>query len=181
MSSLVFDIETGARPWDDIAQFYEPPAKLGPFDPASVKLGNTKDPNKVAEKIEGARLAHAEAVASEVADHVKHRQEWIGKAALSPITGRILAIGYRSGDKVRIDGRPEGLVLRAFWDIFRKEVEAKGRLIGHNIFEFDLPFLVARSWATGIAVPEGLLDKGRYWHPVFVDTMQRWACGRFRE
>ena len=52
---------------------------LPAFDPAEVKTGNLKDPAKIAEKI-----AEAEA---------NHRRDYFDKAALDPLTGRVVAIG----------------------------------------------------------------------------------------
>ena len=62
MQTIVFDVETGPLAESELS------ALLPPFDPAEVKTGNIKDPEKVAAKI-------AEAEAS-------HRREFFDKAAL---------------------------------------------------------------------------------------------------
>lgn len=49
-------------------------------------------------------------------------------------------------------------------------------LIGWNIFGFDLPFILRRSWILGVALPEWIRN-GRYWDRCFVDAMDVWACG----
>ena len=54
------------------------------FDPAEVKTGNIKDPEKVA-----AKIAEAEA---------NHRRDFIDRAALDPLTGRVVAIGLMKFD-----------------------------------------------------------------------------------
>ena len=73
MQTIVFDVETGPLAESELS------ALLPPFDPAEVKTGNLKDPAKIAEK-----LAEAEA---------NHRRDFIERAALDPLTGRVIAIG----------------------------------------------------------------------------------------
>src|SRR5476651_2330269 len=73
MQTIVFDLETGPLAESELS------ALLPPFDPADVKTGNLKDPAKIAEKI-----AEAEA---------NHKRDFIERAALDPLTGRVLAIG----------------------------------------------------------------------------------------
>jgi hypothetical protein len=50
-TSIIFDIETGPRPWAEIEQFYEAPEPMPPFDESMVKYGQLKDPAKRAEKL----------------------------------------------------------------------------------------------------------------------------------
>ena len=64
MKTIFFDVETGALPESEIA------AIMPPFDPAEVKTGNLKDPDKIA-----AKLAEAEA---------NHRRDFFERAALDP-------------------------------------------------------------------------------------------------
>ncbi len=55
-----FDIETGPLPrevLDSLIDPFPPFEPPGPFDPAMVKYGNTKDEAKKAEKLEAARLS----------------------------------------------------------------------------------------------------------------------------
>ena len=78
MNTLIFDIETGPLPENELL------AMMPAFDPADVKSGNLKDPAKIAEKI-----AEAEA---------NHRRDFIGRAALDPLTGRVVAIGVMTFD-----------------------------------------------------------------------------------
>ena len=73
MRSIVFDIETGALPEAELEK------SLPPFDPSEVKTGNMTDPRKIA-----AKIADAEA---------KHRRDYFERAALDPLTGRVLAVG----------------------------------------------------------------------------------------
>lgn len=78
MHTICFDIETGPLPETELA------AMVPAFDPAEVKTGNLKDRDKVA-----AKIAEAEA---------NHRREFIERAALDPLTGRVLAIGLLNWD-----------------------------------------------------------------------------------
>lgn len=164
---IVFDIETG--PLDEAVLKEMCP----PFDAAEVKTGNLKDPEKIA-----AKIAEAEA---------NHWQEFVDRAALSALTGRVLAIGYRSmratviSHVASFDG-VEAELIEQFWGRYRKAKADRRHLVGHNIAGFDVPFLVRRSWLLGIEVPDSVLDSSwRYLDRVFVDTMQRWQAGNYRD
>ena len=71
---IAFDIETGPASLEELSLMEVP------FDPATVKIGNLKDQVKIEEKIEAARK--------------NHELDFINKAALSPFTGRVIAIGW---------------------------------------------------------------------------------------
>jgi hypothetical protein len=182
--SIIFDIETGPRPWSEIEQFYEPPEKLPPFDPASVKCGNLKDAAKIAEKAAKAKAEHDDLLAAEPAAAEKHKADWIGKAALSPLTGMVLAIGLQNGmDGANASlltaentGGSEAMLLRHWWSMVSLNASTGAQFIGFNIQFFDLPFLVRRSWALDVDVPDGVF-KGRYFSSQFVDLMTLWSCG----
>jgi hypothetical protein len=170
MQTIVFDLETGPLAESELS------ALLPPFDPAEVKTGNLKDPAKIAEKI-------AEAEAS-------HRRDFIERAALDPLTGRVVAIGIMSfdaegeqpatlgkGGKFSIIGHDdEAQTLREFWELTRGEMGRNNPLIGFNIFGFDLPFLFRRSWKHRVPVPFGL-RRGRYWGDQLLDLRDAWQLG----
>lgn len=80
MSHIVFGIET--RPRTDAERFFAPPP---PFDPLTVKMGNIKDQALRTAKIEADREAHQRMEADV-------RANFFDKAALSPLTGEIVAI-----------------------------------------------------------------------------------------
>lgn len=162
MKTIIFDIETGPLPEDrlrDVMPDFEAPA-------------NWKDPVKIEE-------------------YVREKQrEWADKAALSAITGQVLAIGlqvcdlgeypkdYAQGEPELLaqgEGRRESQVLADFWNRLGRDSGAMW--VGFNIFGFDLPFLMRRSWACGVTVPSGLRQQGRYWHPRFIDLRDVWQCG----
>jgi hypothetical protein len=176
----IWDIETGPRPWEEIERFFAPPEKPGEFGPASVRYGNLKDPIKRREKLDAAISAHAQAVAGwqETVDSAK--AEFLGRAALSPVTGRVLLIGVLA-DK---DNQPaaiandesEAAMIYSFWLLVDDWLFAKRPIVGHNSTAFDLPFLLRRSWCLGVPVPREV-RQGRYWNPLFRDTMEWWNCG----
>lgn len=162
---IVFDIETGPLPLAELR------ASLPPFDEEEVKVGNLKDPDKIKAKIEEARVAHEE--------------QFIARAALSPLTGRIICIGYLSTDKGATvidagekDGGGEGEILMNFWRRYGLCRRDKRLLVGHNLVGFDIPFIVRRSWLLGVDVAATVFERGRYLDSLtFADTMQLWSCG----
>lgn len=196
---LIFDIETGPRPESELRAICPPfnPDAVdgvvsGDFDPASVKLGRMTDQAKIDAKIAEARAAFEAAKANResiiAAAEADHWRNFIGRAALSPVTGRVLAIGYYSpnGDKHGVQGvggdLDEAKLLANFWAKYHDCRKANRRMAGFNIFKFDLPFLARRSWFLGVDVPETLFDPtGRYPDKIFVDLMARWACGVYQE
>jgi hypothetical protein len=197
MQTIVFDVETGPLPEADLA------ALMPVFDPAEVKTGNLKDPAKIAEKI-----AEAEA---------NHHRDFFDKAALDPLTGRVVAIGVmmfesmagegplergmrsaecgvgestphpdplpgRGGEGME-NGRffiighdDEARTLREFWAAMRGDMGRLNPLVGFNIFNFDLPFLIRRSWKHRVPVPSGI-RRGRYWSDQLVDLRDAWQLG----
>lgn len=193
-SSLVFDIETG--PADlalikSLSEPYSPPQPPGDFDPRSVRTGNLKDPEKIMAKIEEARQSHAAAVASHASSIAAGEDSyWAGlieSAPLSPILGRVLAIGFCDHMEnthtlavgMQHDDDAEAAIIDDFWcDWFVPTVRAGYSLIGHYISGFDLPFLMRRSWILGVDIPPGVMESsGRYLSKTFIDTKQIWECG----
>jgi len=166
--AIVFDIETKAQAADKLL------AGLPPFDPEAVKVGNIKDPAKIAEKV-----AQAEA---------KHQSDYLAKAALSPATGEVCAIGLMESDgketilTVKDTGLDEAALLNAFWAHYRIELTTRRTLwIGHNVLDFDLPFLVNRSRILGVSISPNVFEVkgGRVrWSDRFIDTRTVWLMGR---
>lgn len=117
---------------------------------------------------------------------IKAWETYVDKAALSPITGRVLAIGFASdkGAKVADGDGDEATLLAEFWGMYKKSRAATPRprrMLGWNIHGFDLPFIIRRSWLHGVAVPATVRDANdRYWDSVFVDLMQRFSAGEWK-
>lgn len=58
----------------------------------------------------------------------------------------------------------------------------RGRISGHNIKRFDVPFLCKRSIINGIALPDFFqIHKMKPWEQPFVDTMEVWSHGAWQE
>lgn len=183
---LVFDIETGPLSLDQLKKVCKPfdASTLkdpGEFDRESVKFGNIKDEAKIAAKVQEAAEKHAKAVADYQtalrdgeANHWKAIQD---RAALSAITGEVLAIGYKNAEKVILDhvteDRPESQLLKKFWDLFGNYRTSGRKMIGFNLEGFDVPFLVRRSLINKVVVPDCVLN-GRYLDSTFVDLMKTW-------
>ena len=91
--TLFWDIETARQQEEAIRRVTRPferqPAP-GEFNPANVKLGNTKDKDKIADKIQAARTAHEAAVKTHETDCEKaetaYWQEKFDASALSAAT-----------------------------------------------------------------------------------------------
>jgi hypothetical protein len=157
----VFDIETG--PLDEATILARCP------EPKIPK--NIKDPEKIQARKD------------------EHRTKVVDTAALDARLGRVVAIGFtnsihlideqggeQGGESLSLDNR-EALLLRHFWNSYEATHEVGGKLIGFNIFGFDLPFLVRRSLLLGVEVPRGVMERNRYWSPTFVDLLELWQCG----
>ena len=158
----VFDIETGPLSDEEIARI------APPFDPDEVKVGNVGI-EKAMEKITAARDAHLRSIKA--------------RAALKAEYGEVLAIGYaNAADTVLLMGKPEREMLDQFWERADESYHAKETFVGFNVFHFDLPFLIRRSIIHGVKVPPGLLPRNnRYFPDFFVDLMQMWQAGDYRE
>lgn len=158
--TIIFDIETGPLPLNEL--------HIPPFNPADVKLGNIKNPDLIAEKIQKAEETH-------VSDYIRN-------AALDAVSGQVLCIAYKvPGDKARVlcaDADGEKAMLIQFWDILCG-FERQPRLVGFNTRLFDLPFLYKRSWKHGITPPYWLRN-GRYWNDLIVDLRDLWQLGDSR-
>lgn len=186
---LIFDIETG--PLADellLDQFqFEPPPHPGEFDPAGVKYGNTKDPDKRAAKLKECQDAHNLAVANYEQDVAAARdQAWRGfkeNAALQATTGQVLAIGLQRGDKPAIiHGGTEADRLARFWKKYTECRQQQAKMVGANICGFDLPFLIRRSWMLGVDVPSSAYEfTGGKWvnfDRLFFDLRTLWLLGQ---
>ena len=158
MQTIFFDIETGPLPEPELA------ALVPAFDPAEVKTGNLKDPDKIA-----AKIAEAES---------NHRREFLERAALDPLTGRVVAVGlvyFDTGEFHVIGHDDEAATLREFWEVCRGEL-GLNEMIGFNSRAFDLPFLIRRSFKHRVRVPSGI-RRGRYWSDEMVDLREVWQLG----
>ena len=184
---LTFDIETAGLPDDHLRKIYEPlelPEPPGEFDPSTVRVGGLKDPDKIAAKIDAAKKSHSDLVAGHdgkcKAIATNHGEEFKDRAALDAVTGRVIAIGYfnPAADKSVIDHGDERELIDRFWGKALSCRNEHRAMVGLNIHDFDLPFLVRRSWFLDVYVPDWAMQRSRYFDPVFVDLRKTWLCGQ---
>jgi len=88
--------------------------------------------------------------------------------------GRICCIGYIKEDERGIIEEKsligsEKEMLQQFW----KAANNVERFVGHNIYEFDMPFIYKRSRINGV-FPRMDLSFARYRSTPFFDTMKEW-------
>lgn len=119
--------------------------------------------------------------------HKAHR-----KTALNGDFGRILCIGCcderpdgtrkmkflgwdKEQDRLHAD---EGLILKEFWAMMRNFNPNRDHLVGHNIFDFDLRFIVKRSIINRVR-PTVKLSFARFRSQPVFDTMCEWDCWNF--
>lgn len=87
------------------------------------------------------------------------------KKLLNPIDSRIVAIGVKKNTLVEhiLMGEDEALLLREFWSLLERKPSTPSnpsqpyRIVGFNIKDFDLPFLVTRSFLNGVPIVPFLL------------------------
>lgn len=84
------------------------------------------------------------------------------KELLNPIDSRIVAIGVRKdGNNTIIMNDDEKLMLADFWKMWRefKNENRLVKIVGFNIANFDLPFLVMRSFINNVAIQPFILKE----------------------
>lgn len=189
---FIFDIETGPLSDDEVRQNippFEPEKKHpGEFDPSKIKYGQMGEAKR-AEKLEKCKQKHQELIDEYEAELVNGEEAYfvkaMNKAALSAATGRVLAIGVldtsiTSGPNVAAvfsKNEGEAKAIARFWQICDAARESKTNMVGLNIKKFDLPFLIQRSAILGVAFPNWIMERFRYFHPMFIDIMEAWNCG----
>ena len=199
--TLIFDIETGPLPDDVLTERFTFDESKVPgfgllsqeFDPATVKTGNMKDPEKIKEKIEKAKedFATKKRIA-EIAVEEGKTDAWnkfVEKAALSPLTGQVLAAGFWDTTKPEQplltcvqEGFDEKALVESVLAMLDAALSGGQRLVGHNIIAFDIPFLIRRGLFYGIKPPITLTNQLNAYNPSnIIDTMRFWQFGNRSE
>lgn len=115
------------------------------------------------------------------------------RSALNGDTGRLLCIGFidEGGGRQPVKGvlgwnrergcftDDEAEVLRDFWEMMRTFRPCVDRVVGHNIYNFDLPFIYKRSVVCGVR-PSIELNFARYRNQPIYDTMCEWEKWNLR-
>ena len=190
--NLMFDIETGPLPDRELMAMcpeWQPTEFPGgeAFDPSAVKTGNMSDPKKIEAKIAKERAAWEKAKSDhakqQAEDETNHFERFKDRAALDPVTGCVVVIGIHdisTNAFEAITGPLEDMMLAEWWKLYQQVSQRRGQLVGVNIFKFDLPFLVRRSWILGVKVPADVVDlssKWCNWSRVFRDVRTAWQLG----
>ncbi len=122
-------------------------------------------------------------------------EEMFRRLALHAEYGRILCIGVileKDGVEIRkgVFGfdketrklhMDESKTLRGFWQLLKQEFNPRHDLIiGHNLMDFDLPFIYKRSRIKRVK-PSIQFNFARYRNAPIFDTMREWAMWNLRE
>lgn len=116
---------------------------------------------------------------------------YLEKAAIYAEFGKVVCIGLGFVDKeekkIRIKtlaDRNEQKLLTDFFELLvRLEQEHEGNIIfcGHNIKEFDLPYICRRALVNGLRLPETLRLSGmKPWQVPHIDTLELWKFGDYK-
>lgn len=190
---MFWDIETQPLPIEELLRIAPPfESKMQPpgeFNEGDVKLGNMKDPEKISAKIEAERVKHEKAVRDFDKNVLTEEEEYWKKveedATLRATRSRICTIQF--GTKRRSDpiyflhGDDERWVIETFWGLLTECMESGQLSVGFNIFGFDIPYMIRRSWILGIAVPIQLLGRGGKGVPGVTDLHEGWRLGQYGE
>lgn len=111
-------------------------------------------------------------------------EEKAGGAALLPITGKVLAIGYHHVGSTPKHAlfEPEHEMIGDFFLYASDQIKRGGTLIGFNILEFDLPFLMFRAVVNRITIPlsMGKMYRGKFQaSEAFIDLQSMAMFGKY--
>ena len=96
--------------------------------------------------------------------------EYAAKTGLSGEFGRIVALAYAiDAGPVEVLWGDEREIVQDFWKVAKPVTQ----FIGHNVMEFDLPFVIKRSRVLGIK-PTQVINFARYRQVPIFDTMKEW-------
>lgn len=156
---VAFDIETGPRPEPELRTLYTEPTYEEFAAACDARWKEETKRAKFEERKAGAW------------------NSFVSRAALDATTGRVVAIGIVDGDGPRIIDcdEDEAAGLAVWWRTVSECLLRSCPIVGFNLFHFDLPFLVRRSWILGVPVPA--IRAGRYYSAIFKDLMEVWQQG----
>lgn len=78
-------------------------------------------------------------------------------------------------------GDDESALLQDFATMLNKVFSPEHNLCGHNIKEFDVPYIARRMLINGIALPDALNIAGKKpWEVRFLDTLELWRFGDYK-
>jgi len=104
------------------------------------------------------------------------------KAALDACLSTVCCVGFMKftdlDTPTRVIHGDEQGILQAIWDVVRAAADTSSSLVGYNIFHFDLPYLIRRSWINDIPVPHFVFANRRWNDTLFVDVAQKWSMNQ---
>lgn len=107
--------------------------------------------------------------------------EAAAKTGLDGAYGSIACIGWKYGDDCKIYTTTaymtETEVIKDFYAAIENSTYKADSFCGHNLINFDLPFLRQRSMILGIKPPQILMDafNAKPWENTVIDTMYMWT------
>jgi hypothetical protein len=181
---LLVDIETIAAP----AEF------LKPREP----VFNENAPHPKTMKKEETIAAWREEQKVKFAEEL---EDWYNHTPLNAVTARVAIIGfkvvvpggvgkyhiYHAGDPIsNMNNRcanftSESELIETGLAFLSRGVGRGAKIGGFNHTPFDIPLLMRRAWILGVPVPKNLKPKPRFWPDNFVDYLEVWKCGNYRE
>ena len=181
------DIETESLPDDKLLRLYDPPERVEKFDEEAVDVGRATKAETIARKMLEARALYDAAMLDWPEYCERRKAEWLAatkrKAALSPLTGRVLTIAWGDSGNVTVayDNSEAGNI-DAWWRVCESQQRCGRRIVFHNGFNFDLPLLVRLSWLLDVTVPDWVMSvrgsRVYFNQDVFLDTLVAWGAGR---
>jgi predicted PolB exonuclease-like 3'-5' exonuclease len=162
---LFIDIETAAiRP--KLQDLSETMQELWIKKAKTLKLDNTEDndPARLFEQKAGIFSEFSKAICIGVGSLVLIENEWV----------------LRLKSLVEDD---EKVLLKNFCALIERftETQKEIRFCGHNIKEFDLPFLCRRMIINGMALPKSLqISNKKPWEINHIDTLELWKFGDYK-
>ena len=125
-------------------------------------------------------------------DHLNTAESFAEKAGIYAEFGKIICIGLayfiKTADhyalRVKmISGHDEKILLLEFQDVCNKFFRNTDKqFCGHNIKEFDIPYICRRSFINEVKLPDILVDlqSKKPWENPMLDTLQFWKFGEYK-
>lgn len=101
----------------------------------------------------------------------------LAKTALNGLYGRICCIGFAIDDNppVVISNANEKQLLNDFFYTDELQICSDFKIIGHNVIDFDIPFIKHRSIINNVSVNNGWGEKFKKYSIMVKDTMTMWS------
>lgn len=123
--------------------------------------------------------------------HLEPAETFSNKGGIYAEFGKIvcISIGYLHMDKRNRDFRiksfssgDESEILKAFAALIKKSFNTKkNNICGHNVKEFDIPYICRRMLVNSIEIPKIINVGGiKPWETQYIDTLQMWKFGDYK-